>query len=162
MSASPEHRELTELIPSAALEILDPVELDRVLAHVETCAECRSRLADYREVVALLALRLPPREMDSRRSAGLRARLLVRARPESRSQALSLTNRWAGWLVAAGLAGVLLVHHSLPRPLAYGWLVAGLATMALVVLGAYARIQRARAGELRERLSRLEQKQKPR
>jgi hypothetical protein len=50
--------------------------------------------------------------------------------------------------VAAGLAGVLLVHHGFHRPLAYGWVVAGLLAIILVGVVVYALAQRARVAEL--------------
>lgn len=56
-------------------------------------------------------------------------------------------------MVAAGLAGILLVHHSVHRPLDHGWLVAGLLVMVLLAVGIYARMQRRRVVELQDRLT---------
>jgi len=53
------------------------------------------------------------------------------------------------------MAGVLLVHHSVHRPVAYGWLVAGALALVLLALGVYVRIQRARVRALEERLRSL-------
>lgn len=62
-----------------------------------------------------------------------------------------------GWMVAAGLAGLLLMHHAIHRPLDYGWLAAGALTIVLVMVGGHARVQRARALTLRARLAAVEQ-----
>jgi hypothetical protein len=59
-------------------------------------------------------------------------------------------------MVAAGLAGVLLIHHAIHRPLAYGWLAAGALMIALVAVGGYARVQRGRVLALRARLTVVE------
>ena len=58
--------------------------------------------------------------------------------------------------MAAGLGGVLLMHHSVHRPLAYGWLAAGALTVVVAALAVYALIQRGRVSALRERLTALE------
>jgi hypothetical protein len=59
-------------------------------------------------------------------------------------------------MVAAGLAGVLLIHHAIHRPIAYGWLGAGALLLALVAVGGYARVQRGRALTLRAPLTTVE------
>jgi hypothetical protein len=56
-----------------------------------------------------------------------------------------------GWMVAAGLAGLLLVHHSVHRPVDYGWLIAGILTLLVLALAVYALKQRARLTALRNR-----------
>jgi hypothetical protein len=61
-----------------------------------------------------------------------------------------------GWMVAAGLAGLPLMHHAIHRPLDYGWLAAGALTIVLVAAGGYARVQRARALTLRASLAAVE------
>ena len=161
MTAAPSHEELREMLPAAALEILEAAELQLVLAHAHDCAECAQLLAEYREVAAAIALVLPCRQSSSAGSAPLRARLVARARESGRPKAvsrrgLSLAERWAGWAVAAGLAGVILMHHGVHRPLDYGWLVAGALLLVLIGLGAYARVQRGRASVLRSQLDSLE------
>jgi hypothetical protein len=154
MSQPSHHSELAELLPAAALEILEGDELGRVEAHARECSECSKLLRQYREAAASLGVDLPAQPLERGRSQLLRARLLDRAasrtvtapfqppvaRPTSRR-----TPPWIGWAVAAGLAGVLLVHHGFHRPLAYGWVVAGLLAIALVVVVGYALTQRARA-----------------
>lgn len=163
MNADPSHEELLEMLPAAALEILDSADLQRVLAHARDCSECTGLLSEYREAAAALALALPLHQPDPERSAALRSRLLARARqhrhggPGKSKVAVSLADRWSGWLVAAALSGLLVTHHAIHRPLAYGWLAAGVLTMALVALAVYARIQRGRRAELEDRVAALEQ-----
>ena len=173
MSTSPTHEELQDLVPAAALELLDPVDLELVREHVRTCTTCARMLEDYRGVTAELALLLPRQAMAPARSTALRARLLARA--PSRAEHLSpapavsraaqqrgrvafLAGRWAGWSVAAALAGVLLVHHAVHRPLAYGWLVAGGLVILMLALGAYAGGQRRRVSLLEARLAASERR----
>lgn len=171
MNTTPTHEEVHEMLSAAALDILDSADLERVLVHARDCAECRQLLGEFREVVAALVRLLPSRQMDPARAALLRARLIARAQeslpggaadpkvaaviPRS-SRAASLADRWSGWMVAAGLAGVLLVHHAVHRPLDYGWLAAGALAVFLIALGVYARVQRRRVSVLRDRLASLE------
>jgi hypothetical protein len=148
------HDQLEELLPAAALEILEGNELLQVTAHARECAECARLLASYREVVARLATTLPEQPFPPAPSARLRARLLARTGREPAASAtspapqtsrlFSLVNRWAGWAVAAGLAGLLLIHHSVHRPVDYGWLAAGVLTLVVLLLAVYVRIQQVR------------------
>lgn len=155
------HEELEEMIPAAALDILTPTELEHVLAHVRDHPECAKLLQEYREAAAALALELPAGQFDPAQSRALRARLLARARtgksasPSSSRRASSVIYQWSGWMVAAGLAGVVLVHHSIHRPLDYGWLAAGVLVVVLLALGVYVRVQRKRLAALEDRLAGL-------
>ncbi len=153
MNAGPRHEEVQELLAAAALEIIDGVELQQALTHVSGCSECAQLLDQYRKVVATLALQLPSQPVDPDRAAALRARLLARVQAGHRLQPVSWMERYSGWMVAAGLAGVLLVHHSVHRPLDYGWLAAGVLTLVLVLLGGYARALRSRLAARRDRLA---------
>ena len=56
-------------------------------------------------------------------------------------------------MVAAGLAGILLVHHSVHRPLDYGWLAAAFLGVVLLAVGIYAGVQRRRVTELEGRFT---------
>ena len=157
MNQPSRHTELVELLPAAALEILGGEELDRVESHARECGECARLLREYREAVASIGVELPPGPLDPGSSQILRERLLARAggrvppahpgRP-MRTGSTRTVPPWTGWAVAAGLAGVLLVHHGFHRPLAYGWIVAGLLAIILVCVGAYALAQRGRVTEL--------------
>jgi hypothetical protein len=59
--------------------------------------------------------------------------------------------------VAAGLAGVLMAHHAVHRPVNYGWLIAGVVTVGLVVLAVVAGKLHKEVAALRDRLAALEQ-----
>ena len=142
-----DHEELKELLPGAALDILAEAERREVLAHVRGCAECAAELEEYRATAGDLALLLPEAPMSDAGRASVRRRLLGRARAGDQWR-----RGWAGWAVAAGLAGVLLMHHAVHRPLDYGWLAAGGVTVVLVLVGIYAWVQRARVATLERRL----------
>ena len=165
MSLTPVHEDLKEMLPAAALEILETGELEQVMAHVRDCPECETELQEYREAVTALSLRLPARQLDPARARALRARILARAR-ENRSdsetamlpslpRATAIIYRWSGWMVAAGLGGVLLVHHSIHQPLDRGWLVAAVLLVILIGLGIYVRVQRSRVSALQAHLADL-------
>ncbi len=152
MSLTPDHLELQELLPAAALEMLEPAESERVLAHIRECSSCAVLLRQYRDAAAVLPRQLPSRPMSSERTSAVRARLLARATadraiPVTR-KASSMIYQWSGWMVAAGLAGILLVHHSIHRPLDYGWLVAAALGVVVLALGVYGWVQRNRVVEL--------------
>ena len=167
MSPVPSHEDLEEMLPAAALEILEQEDLELVAAHLVNCRECATLLQEYREVAAALALQLPLRPLDAGRTRALRKRLVARAtgsgpgradgRAQGRSRALRL-DRWMGWAVAAGLAGVLLTHHSVHRAVDYGWLAAGILVFLSLGLGIYSWIQRKRVAELESRLGDVEVK----
>jgi hypothetical protein len=163
------HSSIEALLPAAALEMLDGEELVTVTAHLEDCAKCARSLQSYREVVAGLAGALPEQPFHPSRSSRLRARLLARtgrvpaeaaARPNRKRGGSGMDRGWAGWAVAAGLAGVLIVHHAVHRPVAYGWLVAGILTLLLVLVAIYFRLQRARVRGMHEQLSELRRRER--
>jgi len=161
MSETRVHAELQELLPGAALEILHEGEWEIVRDHVAGCPECDKLLNGYREAAAAIALGAPRVRMDPQRAQGMRARLLSRAQagktvslPSSR-KAFSMITRWSGWMVAAGLTGILMVHHSVHRPLAVGWLVAGLLVVLLLGLAVYAGVQKGRVTALEAQLTKL-------
>jgi anti-sigma factor RsiW len=152
MNPGPDHEAVQEMLAAAALGMLEHAELQRVLAHTGDCPECAHLLQEYRDAAAQLALMLPPERLDPARSARVKARLLARVQAEKGRGAIYAwrADRWVGWLVAAGLAGVLLVHHSVHRTLDYGWLAAGVLAIILVGVIVYAGIQKRRATALRE------------
>jgi Putative zinc-finger len=159
------HTEVEQLLPAAALEILEGGELARLATHLEDCADCTRLLDAYREVVAGLAGTLPEQPFHPARSERLRGRLLARTGripiadvPERRRRSPAAADRWIGWVAAAALAGVLMVHHSVHRPVAYGWLAAGLLMLLLLGLGVYVRVQRTRTANLEDRLASLVQR----
>ena len=160
MKDSLTHDQLEQLLPAAALEILEGDELLDLTVHVKECADCERQLESYRQVLAGWAMGLPERAFEPARSDRVRARLLARTKSGGSAREVEIrsrrspgwVDRWTGWAVAAAMAGVLLVHHSVHRPVAYGWLVAGTLVLVLLALGVYARIQRARVRALEERL----------
>ena len=155
MSSAPGHAEMQEKLAAAALGILNSAEMDQIRAHIRGCPECATLLEEYRDTTTALALQLPHTQMEAGRSDALRARLLAHARSKPRNQvtrkASSMIYQWSGWMVAAGLAGILLVHHSVHRPLDYGWLAAAFLGVVLLAVGVYARVQRNRLVELERR-----------
>jgi anti-sigma factor RsiW len=150
MSSVSGHSEVEEKLPAAALMILDSAEMEQVRAHIRDCPECAILLEEYRDAMTSLSLQLSRTPMDSVRSDAVRGRLLARAhaKPRNTRKASTMIYHWSGWMVAAGLAGVLLVHHSVHRPLDYGWLAAGFLVVALLGVGIYAWVQRSRVVEL--------------
>jgi hypothetical protein len=50
------------------------------------------------------------------------------------------------------MAGVLVVHHAIHRPVAYGWLAAGVLVLLLLALMLYTRAQKERIMALEQRL----------
>ena len=161
MSSAQSHEQLQEMLPAAALDILEGPELEPVLAHTRDCAECARLLQEYRDGAATLALGLPARQMDPLRSVRLRSRLMARVRADGQqrgSRGGARVGQWAGWLIAASLAGVLLIHHSVHRTVDYGWLTAGGLTLLLVGVAAFAMVQRNRSRVLRDRLADLERR----
>jgi len=154
MSQGLRHEEMQELLPAAGLDMLEGAELERLRAHLTACPGCVEQLHQYRDAAAGLALLVPAVRMDPARLTAIRTRLMSRVwagREMKRAGAPGL-DRWLGWMVAASLAGVLLVHHSVHRTLDYGWFLAGVLTFVLVGLAVYARKQQRRASELQQRL----------
>ena len=163
MNANSSHDQVEELLAAAALDTLEGEELGQVLAHSADCAECTRLLDEYRAVAAALSLGLPPERLDPGHSLEIRNRLLGRVRRSASKAPRDHANRersrsaavdsWAGWAVAAGLAGVLLLHHGFHRPVAYGWVIAGGLALVSVVFGVYAVAQRRRVAALKEQLA---------
>jgi anti-sigma factor RsiW len=157
---------MQELLSAAALQALDPAEVERVLTHLGSCEACAEEYRKYEDAAADLSLQLPQRRLDPVQAGAMRARLMVRARADRlggqdplkapgklRSRPALEVFRWSGWMVAAGLSGVLLVHHSIHRPFDYGWLAAGVLLAVVFGLGVYARAQRKRVSLLQDRLT---------
>ena len=161
MMSPADHDTIRALIPAAALSALEEAEMQEVLSHAATCDECSRSLAEYRDVVVALDAAVPTPDRDEQAARAVRERLLARARaergagPRSRGGLRKGAELWSGWAVAASLAGLLVVHHSVHRPLNYGWLVAGALMLALVGVFVYARVQAGRAAALRDRVDEL-------
>jgi hypothetical protein len=158
------HEQVIEQLPAVALDILDSAEQALLTEHVRVCAECGQLLRDYREVAGDLAHLIPSQGLDPARAALVRRQVVERVRQSKRghSKIRFMAERWSGWMVAAGLAGVLLIHHGIHQPLAYGWLAAGVLLLVATVLGVYALVQRASLVALKDRLIAIEGGQKER
>jgi len=116
-----------------------------LLDHLSWCAECREKAASAGSVATIV--RKTP--LSRARSLAIRDRLMERARSERpdrrpKSGPGAGLRASAGWLVAAGLASLLLTHHSFHRPLALGWVIAGvlgLICFGLILQASYLRSQ---------------------
>jgi anti-sigma-K factor RskA len=97
--------EFIDLAAGYALDALDPSDVERVEQHAATCADCASRLEEFRETAAALGTRVPQADPP----AALRGRLLEAVRSTSQERAPEPLRprpvrrlRWSGaWLVAA-------------------------------------------------------------
>ena len=61
MTQGLQHEEMQEMLPEAALEVLEGTELERLQAHLAECPACVHLLSQYRDAAAKLALQLPAR-----------------------------------------------------------------------------------------------------
>lgn len=148
----------------AALAAIAGPDGHALLAHARECPECARALAGVQDALLATLYLPPPRPLASGRAEELRARLLARASGAAPSadakparRPLALAGGVGGWMVAAGLATVLLTHHAFHRPLRMGWLVAALLGMALFGGLLYLLSERRHSAHLRERLAALEQ-----
>lgn len=144
----------------AVLAALSGPERDALLAHLRECGECAASFSRVQDAVLAALYLPPPRPMDATRQEEARARLLARAAGDgaapSRARRLPLAGFAGGWLVAAGLATLLLTHHSFHRPLGYGWVMAAFLGAALFGAVLYLLVERRRYRVLARRLADLE------
>lgn len=110
--------EARELAPEAALDVLDPAERARLVAHVATCPSCRDELIALSATADALLLAVGPVDPPP----GFESRALTRIAPRRR--------RWVAPALAAavalvlGLAGGWLVHgHPSPDRPEAAWLL---------------------------------------
>lgn len=80
------HEEAFSELAAVALDSASAEVADAVRAHVSACPECGPELAAMEETVAALGELAPPARISLGRSAGIRSRLLTRARTERESQ----------------------------------------------------------------------------
>ncbi len=97
--------------------------------------------------------------MDAIRAVEVRKRLLARTKGAARGGkqgARRSPHAAGGWIVAAGLAVLLLTHHAFHRPLSVG--AGGAAALGAALLGAalWIMAERHRSAVLRERLAALD------
>ncbi|MDQ3388603.1 MAG: hypothetical protein M3483_03775 [Gemmatimonadota bacterium] len=164
----PYHSELQDLFA-----ILDRADRPALLAHVRTCGACAEGLSalcttvNGAEAVA----------MDAARSAKLRSRLVFRARGDRMDEERHAKARgrgWVGngvgvrrsigvaggWLVAAGLASLLLTHHTFHTSLSGGWILASVLGILLVLSAWMMVVLRRRTDSLNEHLAATERELK--
>lgn len=80
------HEEAFSELAAVALDSASADVADAVRAHASACPECGPELAVMEETVAALGELAPAARVNPGRSAGIRSRLLVRARNERESQ----------------------------------------------------------------------------
>lgn len=80
------HEEAFSELAAVALDSASAEVADAVRAHASACPECGPELAAMEETVAALGELAPQARINPGRSAGIRSRLLVRARNERESQ----------------------------------------------------------------------------
>ncbi|HZK77396.1 MAG TPA: hypothetical protein VFC35_00705, partial [Gemmatimonadaceae bacterium] len=80
------HEEAFSELAVVALDSASAEVAEAVRAHASACPECGPELAAMEETVATFGELLPSAKMNPGRSAGIRSRLLVRARNERESQ----------------------------------------------------------------------------
>jgi hypothetical protein len=79
------HEEAFSELAAVALEAVSVEVASAVRAHAATCAECGPELAAMEETVATLGTLVPDAQINRGRSAGMRSRLVMRARAERES-----------------------------------------------------------------------------
>ncbi|MGK2963197.1 MAG: anti-sigma factor [Gemmatimonadaceae bacterium] len=81
---------------------------EAVRSHAAACPECGPELAAMEETIAILGYLVPREEMNRGRSAGIRSRLIARARAERESKAPPVTGRPD---IARGVASLTGLGH---------------------------------------------------
>ena len=150
-------REHQQLLP--ALALLSGPEGRALLAHLRECEECSGAFATVQDALLAALYLPPPRPMDPLRAAELRERLLVRTRGVAggaEQAARRMPHAVGGWTAAAGLAVLLLTHHTFHRPLGFGPVGAAALAVALFGSASYIVALRHRSAALHERLVALE------
>jgi anti-sigma-K factor RskA len=101
------HADFIDLIPSYALDCLEPDEKRQVDQHLASCSECQVELRAYLETVSGLAMAVPQVKPPAR----LKRVILRRIQPAQVKPGLweQLQGWWRGLSPAWGLAGVALV-----------------------------------------------------
>ncbi|MEO5903923.1 MAG: anti-sigma factor [Gemmatimonadaceae bacterium] len=82
------HQEAFSELAAVALDSVSAEVADAVRAHASTCPECGPELAGMEATVATLGEMVPNARMSSGRGAGIRSRLLMRARSERESRSV--------------------------------------------------------------------------
>ena len=105
-----ESKHVTDELPALALDCLEPVERQQVLAHLDECAVCRAEWLAFQEVVGDLSLALPQVSPPARVKTALMAKISPPARKAGLFEILKNWFSGSGALVrTAGLAVILLL-----------------------------------------------------
>jgi len=99
------HDEAFVLLDAAALDALDPVERDAVLAHAAGCDVCGPELAALRETANQLAFAAPTvaEDADERRER-IHSRLMDRVAADARARGVAPLRPPAGWTAQAPMS----------------------------------------------------------
>ena len=111
------HDEVHAELGAYSLDALSPDESAAIDAHLSTCDSCRAELRAMREAAASLSAMAPTRIMDPDRSAGIRQRLLDRARRDGTATDAVIDSR----------------SETRPRRAALPWWLAAAASIAFIV-----------------------------
>ncbi len=87
------HDEAFAELEAVALDTAGADMRDAVRAHASACPECGTELAAMEETVATLGHLVAPARMNRGRSAGIRSRLVMRARAERETRSAPVTGR---------------------------------------------------------------------
>ena len=87
------HDEAITELAAVALDSASADVRDAVRAHAAACPECGPELAEMERTVATLGHLVPPAQINRGRSAGIRSRLMMRARAERESKSAPVTGR---------------------------------------------------------------------
>lgn len=87
------HEEAYSELAAVALDAVPAGVGDAVRAHAAVCPECGPELAAMEETVATLGQLAPPAAMNPGRSAGIRSRLVMRARSERETKSAPVSGR---------------------------------------------------------------------
>jgi hypothetical protein len=139
--------------------LLSGAERAALLVHLRECGECAGALAKVQDALLAALYLPPPRPMHPAHAVDVRERLLARIASAARGAeqgARRMPHAIGGWMVAAGLAVLVLVRHAFQRPLNVGSVVAAVLGVALFGAARYITAERHRSAVLRERLAALE------
>ena len=106
--ARDEHAPYLENIPAYAIGALDAEDVIALEAHLQTCASCRTELAEYRALNESLLMAVPPKQP----SAALRKRLQSRL-PGAQKPALRPSWNFSFGRLALGVSLALLLFMNL-------------------------------------------------
>ena len=145
------HEEQKELLAAHALGALDAPEMARVEEHLETCAECRAELEEWRETAAALAYTVKAAEP----STDLRSRILENVRATDKPSTSKESVKGDGAAPASNVVRMSEASRFVRRSIAvYGAIAASL---VIVALAASLFITWQRLQETRNALARYEQ-----